>query len=117
MPAAGGNFLGAFWRRFCTKNTFLSAFWARFSRKNAPEILKIFRLRRAKSRTGRVSELAWVSELWDFPKSDGGGETLIKFVNWTTLTPTGAAETCPRIGERERERWLKPNEIPSVFQF
>ena len=51
------KFFGAFWRRFCTKNTFLSAFWARFSRKNAPEILKIFRLRRAKSRTGRVTEL------------------------------------------------------------
>ena len=45
-PPQAENFW-AFWRRFCTKNTFLSAFWTRFSHKNAPEILKIFRLRRA----------------------------------------------------------------------
>ena len=45
-PPQAENF-EAFWKRFCIKNTFLSAFWTCFPRKNDPEILKIFRLRRA----------------------------------------------------------------------
>ena len=45
-PPQAENF-EAFWKRFCIKNTFLIAFWTCFPRKNAPEILKIFRLRRA----------------------------------------------------------------------
>ena len=45
-PPQAENF-EAFWKRFCIKNTFLSAFWMCFLPKNAPEILKIFRLRRA----------------------------------------------------------------------
>ena len=47
MPRAGGNFLGILEAFLYQKNTFLSAFWTRLSHKNAPEILKIFRLRRA----------------------------------------------------------------------
>ena len=43
-PPQAENF-EAFWKRFCIKNIFLSAFWMCFLPKNAPEILKIFRLR------------------------------------------------------------------------
>ena len=91
MPAAGGKFLGI----LETKNTFLRHFWTRFSRKNAPEILKISRLRRAYTSIsppigGEISEISPLT-----PQKGGGN-----IIDFGVSPPIGGKKITPAQGFR-----------------